>query len=61
MNAQWHPQWALLANLHRPTDPVALASEIRRLRETGLTARDISVALRLDIGAVLEALRESAA
>lgn len=48
------------AALHRPTDPVALASEIRRLaRENHLTARDIAVALRLDIAFVLESLNQS--
>jgi hypothetical protein len=44
--------YAQLAQLHRPTDPVALAAEIRRLHISGLTARDIAVALRLESDAV---------
>jgi len=48
-----------LAQIHRPTDPLALAAEIRRLRKhEHLTPRDISVALRLDIAAVLNALHD---
>lgn len=46
---------------HRPTDGEALQAEIRRLHQTGLTARDIANSLRLGLGAVLEALREIAA
>ena len=46
------------ANFHRPTDPTELEAEMRRLRAEGLKPRDISVALRLDLGAVLNALRE---
>jgi hypothetical protein len=57
MSDAWHPSWQLMANLHRPSDPTALSGEIRRLHQTGLTPRDISVALRLDMGAVLQALR----
>lgn len=60
MSAAWHPAWELLANQHRPSDPVAIASEIRRLHASGLTPRDVSVALRIDMGAVLEALRAAA-
>jgi len=55
-----HGGWQMLANMHRPTDPEAIAAEIRRLRKTGLTARDISNTLRLDLGVVLAALREHA-
>jgi len=44
--------YAQLAQLHRPTDPAALAAEIRRLHSSGLTARDIAVALRLEPDAV---------
>lgn len=44
------------ARMHRPTDSAVLALEIRRLRQNGLTARDISDALRIDMGAVLNAL-----
>jgi hypothetical protein len=46
------------ADLHRPTDPGALAREIRRLARTGLRPRDIAAALRVDLGAVLSAIRE---
>jgi hypothetical protein len=35
------------ANKFRPTDPAALAAEIRRLHANDLTARDIAEALRL--------------
>jgi hypothetical protein len=36
-----------LAELHRPSDPAAIAREVRRLHNTGLKARDIAVALRI--------------
>jgi hypothetical protein len=49
--------FATRADLHRPTDPVQLAAEIRRLADSGLTARDIGAALRIGLGQVLEALR----
>ncbi len=49
--------WGLLAEMHKPTDPAAIAAEIRRLRATGLTPRDIANTLRLGLGAVLDALR----
>jgi hypothetical protein len=49
------------ADIHRPTDPVVIAAEICRLRQTGLTPRDIANSLRLGLGAVLEALRQDAA
>ena len=45
------------AQAYRPTDPAALAAEIRRLAASGLTGRDISVALRVGLGQVLEALQ----
>lgn len=48
-----------LANEHRPTDPDALAIEIHRLHRGGLKPRDIASALRLDLAAVLTALRQS--
>ena len=48
--------WRTLADKHRPTDPAVLSAEIRRLAATGLTARDISTALRIDMAQVLEAL-----
>jgi hypothetical protein len=44
------------ANQYRPTDPQAIASEIRRLRGNGLTPSDIAGALRIGLGQVLEAL-----
>ncbi len=47
------------AQVHRPTNPAALAAEIRRLAATGLTARDISIALRVGLGQVLEALQDA--
>jgi hypothetical protein len=46
------------AILNRPASTEQLAAEIRRLRGTGLTARDISEALRLPLPEILEALRE---
>lgn len=46
-----------LAALHRPTDPAALATEIRRMASRGLRPRDISMHLDLSIASVLEALR----
>jgi hypothetical protein len=55
-----HGTWQMLANMHRPTDPAVIAAEIRRLRQTGLTPRDMSNTLRLDLAVVLEALREAA-
>lgn len=45
-----------LAALHKPTDAQALAREIKRLRGTGLTPIDISVALRIDQAQVREML-----
>jgi hypothetical protein len=47
-----------LALLYRPTDPAALKAEIRRMRSRGLLPRDIATALRLDLAAVVEALRD---
>jgi hypothetical protein len=40
------------ASLHRPEGP-ALASEVLRLHREGLTAQDISVALREPLAAVI--------
>ena len=57
MSAQWHPQWAILANLHRPTDPASLAASIREMADRGLKALDIAESMRLDIAVVLQALR----
>lgn len=49
--------YRVLARLHRPTDPAALNAELSRLRATGLTPADISVALGLALPAVHEGLR----
>ena len=48
--------WRALADLHRPTDTAVLYAEIRRQAASGLKARDISTALRIDLAQVLEAL-----
>jgi hypothetical protein len=48
--------YAQLAQLHRPTDPAALAAEIHRLSRSGLTARDIATALRLAPDVVINML-----
>jgi len=42
---------------HRPTDPAALACEIRRLYAGGLSARDIASCTRTSITDVLDSLR----
>jgi hypothetical protein len=47
-------------DLHRPTEPAAIAAAIRRLQQQGLKPRDIADSLRLDLSAVLEALRGAA-
>ena len=49
--------WRRLSEQHRPDDPAQLTAEIRRLHATGLTARDVASALRLDLGLVLEAIQ----
>ena len=49
-------EYARRANQYRPTDSDALANEIRRLHATGLTRRDISSALKIDLVVVLHAL-----
>jgi hypothetical protein len=46
------------ADLHRPTDPGALAREIRRQVDSGLKPRDVATALRIDLAVVLGAIRE---
>jgi hypothetical protein len=51
--------YAAMANKHRPTDPDLLAAEIRRLHATGLTARDIATALRLQLDAVINVLERA--
>lgn len=50
--------YSVRADLHRPRDADALAREIRRLAEQGLTANDIEHALRLDPETVRNALIE---
>ena len=56
--------YAALSQLHRPTGQAEIAAEVHRLHETGLTARDVASALRLDPAAVVNILagqREHAA
>lgn len=48
---------AARADRHRPTDPGAIAAEIRRQVATGLRPRDVASAMRLDLAVVLDALR----
>ena len=43
----------LRANQHRPADVGQLDAEIRRLNRNGLTPRDVAVALRLSLDAVV--------
>jgi hypothetical protein len=52
-------QYAILAQKHRPSEPQTMAAEIKRLRATGLSARDISAALRLLLTDVIDVLGES--
>jgi hypothetical protein len=49
-----------LANANRPSDRQSLVRECSQLLSTGLKARDIAQALRLDIGEAMELLREGA-
>jgi hypothetical protein len=44
------------AQAHRPTDPEAIAAEVRRLAASGLRPADVATALRMNPAAVLEAL-----
>jgi hypothetical protein len=53
--------YAALAQMHRPADPQAMVAEIRRLHGTGLTPRDISVALHIALAQVLESIGEPSA
>jgi hypothetical protein len=48
--------YTALAEQNRPAEPMALEAEVRRLHTTGLTARDIAVALRLPPDRVLNML-----
>lgn len=50
--------YAQLAQLHKPSDPKQLAAEIRRLRSSGLTPRDISVAVRVALDVVVNVLAD---
>ena len=52
-------QYTMLSQQHRPTDPQAIAAEIKRLRSTGLSARDVSVALRLPLDQAVNVLGEA--
>ena len=47
-----------LAELHRPVAD-ELVAEIKRMADSGLTALDISTAMRLDLGEVYEALGDA--
>lgn len=53
--------YAELAQLHRPTDPEALAAEARRLHQSGHSARYIADALRLPPDEVAQALADRCA
>jgi hypothetical protein len=44
------------SQMHRPTDGAALSIEVRRLARGGLTAVDISTALRIQLPQVIEML-----
>jgi len=48
--------WTHLAQMHRPTDPAVIAAEVRRMYREGLKVRDIAVALRIGVPAVLQVL-----
>jgi len=48
------------AQRHRPTDPAALAAEVRRLNRTGLSPLDIAAALRIDLAQVRNVLGSAA-
>lgn len=53
-------RYDLLAQIHRPQDPVALREEVIRLATAqGLTAVDISTALRINLAQVREMLAAS--
>ena len=51
--------YARLAQLNRPNDPAALAKEVRRLNAQGLTAGDISIALKINLTQVREMIAPS--
>ena len=50
-------EYTARAQQYRPRDESALARECYRLFATGLTARDIATALRLELGVVLAMLK----
>lgn len=54
--------WATLygREQHRPTDGEALQAECRRMHREGLKPRDIAVALKIGVAAVLQALELAA-
>ena len=53
-------EYEALAAVHRPSDPAAMAAEIRRLAASGLTPRDVASALRLPLDLVINTLEASA-
>ncbi|HZV93217.1 MAG TPA: hypothetical protein VFF72_08365 [Caldimonas sp.] len=53
--------WQERADRHRPQAAADMTAEVRRLAGSGLKARDISTALRLDLAVVMQALQEEPA
>jgi len=51
--------WRLLADTHKPTDAAQITAAIRHLHQSGLKPHDIASVMRVGLGAVLQALRES--
>ena len=49
------------ADLHRPSEPAAIAGEIRALARSGRTTRDTAAPMRVHEQLVREALRDEAA
>jgi hypothetical protein len=47
-----------LRQLHRPQSRTALAAAIREMHQRGLLPRDIAMHLRMDLGDVIDLLRE---
>lgn len=50
--------YSKLAQQHRPQTDDALRAEVQRLHDTGLTAQDIHIALRLPLETVMEWLAQ---
>ncbi len=50
-------EWTRLAEAHKPSDPMAVAREVRRLHAESLSAVDISEALGIALPAVLEMIQ----